>query len=127
MWVCLGFAGSTGWSQTTDLEFELVVHVRAGVHVESPGRTTSQHSKSGFFGDWVGIANWLGIGVMSNCSHSSRLESVGVEHVAESQGGLGDRRHKEGLPRRVFNSKGVIFAISGARIAAITSMEEFLS
>ena len=41
--------------------------------------------------------------------------------MAESQGGLGDREHEEGLLRRVFGSKRVVFAISGAKIAAIAS------
>ena len=52
----------------------------------------------------------------------SRLESAGVDSVAESQGGLGDRRHKEGLLQHVFKSKWVVFANSGARIATIISL-----
>ena len=41
--------------------------------------------------------------------------------MAESQGGLGDRGHEEGSLRPVFESKQVVFAISGARIAVIAS------
>ena len=82
---------------------------------------TSQCGESSLFRDWVGIANWLRIGVASNCSHSSCLESAGVKRVAESQGGPGDRGHEEGSLQRVFESKRVVFAISGARIAAIAS------
>ena len=121
MWVGLGGAESIRQSWAAGLEFELVVRARAESCVESLSRMTSQRGKSGLFGDQIGIADRSGIGVASNCSRLSRLESTGIEHVAESQGGLGDRGHEEGSPRRVFESKGVVFAISGARIAAIAS------
>ena len=51
----------------------------------------------------------------------SHLESAGVDCVAESQGGLGDRRHKEGLLRCMFGLKQVVFTNLGARIMAIVS------
>ena len=81
-------AESIGRSRATDLEFELVVRVKAEPHVESPSRMTSQHGKSGLFRDRIGIADQSGIRVASNRSRLSRLESTGIEHVAESQGGL---------------------------------------
>ena len=98
MRVCLGGAESIGQLQATDLEFEPVVRARAELCAESPGRLTSQRSASDLIGDRVGIADRSGIGVVSNHSCLSRLESMGVEHVAESQGSLGDRGHKEGSP-----------------------------
>ena len=60
-----------------DLEFELVVQARAEPHVESPSCMTSQRGNSGLFRDRIGIANWSGIGVVSNRSRLSRLESTG--------------------------------------------------
>ena len=98
MWVCLGGAESIRWSRAADLEFKSVMRARAEPHVELPSRMTSQHGESGLFGDRIGIANQSGIGVASNRSCLSHLESKGVEHVAESHGGPGDRRHEEGLP-----------------------------
>ena len=121
MRVRLGGAESIGQSWDTDLEFKLLVRSRAELRVESPSRMTLQRGESGLFGDRIGIADQSGIGVTSNRSRSSRLESEGVECVAESHGGPGDRRHEEGLPQRMFESKQVIFANLGARIAAIAS------
>ena len=126
MWVRLGGAESIGQSRATDLEFKSVVRSRAELRVELPSRMTLQCGKSGLFGDWMGIANWSGIGVASSRSRLSRLESTGIGCVAESQGGLGARRCEEGSPRRVFKSKRVVFAISGARIVVITSVSLFL-
>ena len=105
MWVRLGGAESIGRSWATDLEFESVVRVKAESCVESPSRITSQCGESGSFGDRRGITNRSGIGVASSRSRLSRLESEGVEREAESHGGPGDRRHEEGLPRRMFESK----------------------
>lgn len=122
MQVCLGGAESSGWSRAAGLEFESVVQVRAELHVESLSRMTLQCSESSLFGDWIGIADRWGIRVAFNRSHLRRLESTGIKHVAESHGGPGDRRHEEGLPRRVFESKRVVFANSGARIAVIASL-----
>ena len=124
MWVGLGGAESIGWSRAADLELELVVRARAELCVELPSRMTSQRGKSGLFGDRMGIANRSGIRVASSRSHLSRLESTGIRRVAESQGGLGARRCGKGSPRRVFESKHVVFVISGARITAITSSAE---
>lgn len=56
------------------------------------------------------------IGVASN-----HLERAGVDRVAESQGGPGDRDHEEGLPQCVAQSRQVIFANLGARVATIVS------
>ena len=123
MRVHLGGAESIRRSRATDLEFESVVRSRAELRVESPSRMTLQCGKSGLFGDCIGIADRSGIGVASNHSRSSRLESEGVERAAESHGGPGDRRHEEGLPQHMFESKRVVFANSGARIAAIASTD----
>ena len=122
MWVRLGGAESIGRSRAADLEFASVMQARAESCVESPSHMTSQCGKSGLFGDWSGIADRSGFGVASNRSCLSGLESTGIECVAESQGGLGDRGHEEGLLRHVFESKQVVSAISGARIAVIASM-----
>ena len=121
MWVHLGGAESIRQSRAAGLEFGSVVQVRAESCVESPSRMTLQHSEPGLFGDQIGITDWSGIGVASSRSRSSRLESEGVECEAESHGGPGDRRHEEGLPRRMFESKRVVFANLGARIVAIAS------
>ena len=121
MRVHLGGAESIGQSRAAGLEFESVVRARAEPCVESPSRMTSQCSEPSLFGDQIGIADRSGIGVASSRSRLSRLESEGVEREAESHGGPGDRRHEEGLPRRMFESKRVVFANSGARIAAIAS------
>ena len=98
MRVHLGGAESVGRLRFTDLEFKPVMRARTESHAELPGCMTSQRSEADLFGDRVGIADWSGIGVASSHSHLSRLESMGVEHVAESQGSLGDRGHKEGSP-----------------------------
>ena len=82
---------------------------------------TLQRGESGLFGDWIGITDRSGIRVASNRSRSSCLKSEGVEHVAESHGGPGDRRHEEGLPQHVFELKRVVFANLGARITVIAS------
>ena len=119
----LGGAESIGQSRAAGLEFESVVRARAESCVELPSHMTSQHGGSGLFGDRRGIADRLGIGVTSSRSRLSRLESEGVEREAESHGGPGDRRHEEGLPRCVFESKRVVFANSGARIVAIASAD----
>ena len=121
MRVHLGGAESIGQSRAAGLEFELVMRARAELCVESPSRMTSQRGECGLFGDRMGIANWSGIGVVSSRSRLSHLESMGIGRIAESQGGLGDRGHEEGSPRCVFGSKGVVFTISGARIAVIAS------
>ena len=103
-----------GQLRTTDLELKPDVRASAELHIELPCRMTLQASKSRFFGDWVGIADWSGIRVMSN--HSclelcpiavalSCLESMSANCVAESQGGLGDRGHEEGLPQCMFEFK----------------------
>ena len=121
MRVRLGDAESIGRSHAADLEFKPVVRARAESCIESPGRMTSQRSEAGLSGDRVGIADRSGIRVASSHSRLSHLEGMGVKHVAESQGGLGDRGHEEGSLRHVFESKRVVFVILGARIAAIAS------
>ena len=70
MWVCLGGAESIGQSRAADLEFEPVVGARAESRAESLSRMTSQRGESGLFGDRIGIADRLGIGVAfnRNCS-----------------------------------------------------------
>ena len=105
MWVGLGGAESIGQSRAAGLEFEPVVRMRAELCVESPSRMASQRGESGLFGDRIGIADRSGIGVTSSRSRLSCLENEGVEHEAESHGGPGDRRHEEGLPRCMFESK----------------------
>ena len=121
MWMRLGGAESIGQSRAAGLEFELVVQARAESCVELPSRMTLQRGKPGLFGDRIGIADQSGLRVVFNRSRLSCLESTGIGRVAESWGGLGDRRHEEGSSQHVFESKGVVFAISGARIAAIAS------
>ena len=117
MWVCLGGAESIGQSRAADLESESVVRARA----ESSSCMTWQSGESGIFGNRSGIADRPGFGVASNRSRLSRLEGTGIERVAESQGGLGDRGHKEGSPQCMSKSKRVVFAISETRIAVIAS------
>ena len=121
MWVGLGGAELIGQSRAAGLEFKLVMRARAELHVELPSHMTLQRSEPGLFGDRIGIADRLGIGVTSSHSRLSHLESEGVEREAESHGGPGDRRHEEGLPRRMFESKRVVFANLGARITVIAS------
>ena len=49
--------------------------------------------------------NIFGLGQCLIAVALSCLESAGVDRVAESQGGLGDRRHEEGLPQHMFELK----------------------
>ena len=61
----------------------------------------------------MGLLIGQGLESHSIAAALSQLESMGVECVAESQGGLGARGHEEVSPRRMFELKQFVFAISG--------------
>ena len=110
--------------QVNDVELGVGSRARPRLHGRvAESRDYQEWRVSDFFGNYAGIADRSGIGVTSSRSHLSHLESMGIKCGAESQGGLGDRGHEEGSPRHVFESKQVVSAILGARIAAIASLD----